>query len=265
MVVDTYKKLMKTVSSLVLFISFVFSQVIYAQTSSVVVLFGDSITAGFNSGRSRDVGNGDAGISGPTQFLSDMLNNPNQPRPSTVVNWGIGGSSSTSGVQRMSGNLAATVRDHQADQYFVMIMYGTNDLGRGIGAGTTAFNNSIMVSLARNAGYLPVVGTVTPRSDRDDSALAASIASAATSNGAQVVDQFAFFNARPLAQNFELELSFITGEPIRLHPNDDGYLRLVQNWFDGALQDLIPVFVAPAPPAPPPLIVAPLLELLLEE
>lgn len=262
MVFNCRLKVLKTVW--VLLGLLLFSSASAAQTNSLVVLFGDSITVGFNSGRRIDFPSGSTTISGPRQFLSDLLNDPAAPRNTIVANWGAGGTSSANGITRITSNLDASRANNPADQFIVLIMYGTNDFGQGISTSTTAFNNNILVFLARNVGYLPIVGTVTPRSDRDIGPLAAAITAEVTANNAQVVDQFSFFNARPLEQNFELEISLLSGQPIRLHPNDDGYRLLAQNWFDGALQNLIPVTFPPPPPAPPVLI-APLLPLLLED
>jgi len=250
---------LKTSKLLVIAILLLFSSASDAQTRSLVVLFGDSITVGFNSGRRIDFPNGSTTISGPRQFLSDLLNDPNQNRNAVVANWGEGGTSSSRGVDRIRSHLGIASNNNPADQFFVMLMYGTNDFGRGISLGTTAFNNGQMIRSARLSGYLPVVGTV------NIGPLAASIASIAAINNAQVVDQFSFFNARPLAQNFELETSLITGQLIRLHPNDDGYRRLVQNWFDGALRNLISVALPPPPPPPPPFAIAPIIPLVLED
>jgi len=192
------RKIIKTIELSIALILFFFSQFAAAQTNSLVVLFGDSITVGFNSGRQINFPAGSTVIGGPREFLSDLLNDPNQFRDSTVVNWGEGGTTSTRGVQRISINLGLSRQANPAERFFVLIMYGTNDLGQGISEGTTAFNNGQMIRSARLSGYVPIVGTITPRSDRNIGPLAASIANIAAINNAQVVDQFSFFNARPL-------------------------------------------------------------------
>lgn len=233
-----------------------------AQTQTVVVLFGDSITVGFNSGRPVINGNGSTTLSGPRQFLSDILNNPAAPRSSTVVNWGAGGTPTTVGVARMRSNLTTTRADVDGDRFFVLIMYGTNDFGNGIGASTTAFNNRVMINIAREEGYMPVVGNITPRSDRDILPLTAEVFNAALASNAVAVDHFTAFSQRPLDELLEQEISVISGLPIRLHPNDTGYRIIAANWFSQALNVLIPRTdgTSSAPP-----IVAPIIQLILED
>jgi len=228
---------------LVLSTLFVFAaihEVSVAQTNSVIVLFGDSITVGFNRGRPIINANGSTTISGPRAFLSDILNDPDQPRPSIVANWGEGGSSSSRGVQRIVAQLSVTRNAIPADQYFVLIMYGTNDFGRGIGTSTTAFNNQEMIRRARSVGYTPIVGTVTPP----------------VANNAPVANHFGVFSQRPLIDLVELETSGLTGLPIRLHPRDVGYQLIAQTWFDQVLSGLIE-------PVAEPVVVAPIIQLLL--
>jgi len=244
---------------LVLSTLFVFAaihEVSVAQTNSVIVLFGDSITVGFNRGRPIINANGSTTISGPRAFLSDILNDPDQPRPSIVANWGEGGSSSSRGVQRIVAQLSVTRNAIPADQYFVLIMYGTNDFGRGIGTSTTAFNNQEMIRRARSVGYTPIVGTVTPRSDRNLAPLAGAIFNTAVANNAPVANHFGVFSQRPLIDLVELETSGLTGLPIRLHPRDVGYQLIAQTWFDQVLSGLIE-------PVAEPVVVAPIIQLLL--
>lgn len=219
---------------------FIVSSSYAAQESrSLVILFGDSITVGFNSGRRVDFGNGSTTLSGPTRFLSDILNNDDEPRPTTVVNWGVGGSSSSLGVQLLSATVVLTRGTHSHDNCFVLVMYGTNDFGRGISSTTTMFNNREMIRQTRAEGCTPIIGNLTPRSDRDLAPLSSGITAIAASENAIVVDQFGSLSQQPLDVFFELETSLLTGGLIRLHPNDSGYLRIARNWFNQALRGLI--------------------------
>lgn len=228
------------------------------QQDSVIVMFGDSITVGFNSTRPIRNGNGSTTLSGPRQYLSDALNNPDQPRPSTVVNWGEGGTNTERGLQRISSTLASTRSVYPDDRCFVLLMYGTNDFGFGLGTSTTLFNTRQMIRQIRARGCVPIVGNLTPRSDRDLAPLSRAVGSVAAAENAVVVDHFATFTVRPLVYFLELERSVRTGELLRLHPNEAGYRLIARNWFDRALSRLIvPIELQP--------VLVPIYQLLLDD
>lgn len=228
-----------------------------AQQRSVIVMFGDSITVGYNSTRQIRNGDGSTTLGGPRQFLSDRLNNSDERRPSTVVNWGEGGTNTARGLQRISNNLGTTRTAYPDDRCFVLLNYGTNDFGFGLDASTTVFNTREMIRRIRSAGCTPIVGNLTPRSDRDLARLSRAVGSIAASENALVVDHFSVFSQKPLVYNFELERSSRTGEFLRLHPNEAGYQLLVSNWFNRALSGLIA-------PIESPLVIVPILQLLLD-
>lgn len=237
----------------------------YAATASntLIVLFGDSITVGFNSGRQVRNGDGSITLSGPRQFLSDILNNPDAPRPktirpSTVANWGEGGTNTMRGLQRIDSNLQTARAAFPGDRCIVLLMYGTNDFGFGLNTSTTLFNTRQMIRRIRSNGCTPVVGNLTPRSDRNLRPLSAAIGSVVNQEGAILVDQFTDFNQRALSRFFEEERSSITGRLIRLHPNDTGYRVIAGNWFNRALRSLIA-------PVELPLVITPITSLLLDE
>jgi hypothetical protein len=59
-----------------------------------------------------------------------------------------------------------------------------------------------------------------------------------------VVDHYTRFISQPGGWTtlMEQEVSPTTGQLIRLHPNDQGYLIVAETWFDKRLKDVIPGF-----------------------
>jgi len=253
------------------------------QESSTIVLFGDSTTVGFNANFRDRFGDGTTERGCPTIYLKNILLNQeprtdpqdcpttiypspildgnDQVRNVVVANWGVGGSSTANGVGRISANLNQTKLDHPAANYYVLIIYGTNDFGSDISASMTHFNTRIMIQLARSAGYIPVMGTITPRDDRDISPYNDEIVSAAQEESAPVVDMFARFIAQPGGWRtiVQQETSVLTGELVRFHPTDEGYLIIAETWFDQYLRDVIQA------ERPDVNVVAPILDLLLND
>jgi len=142
-----------------------------AQAQQVALCFGDSLTAG--------VGASSPAASYPAQ-LQAMLGGG-----WTVVSAGVGGETSGAGSGRIGGAIAAAHPSH------VLICEGANDVvSAGTPAGTAA-NIQQMVAVVRNAGALPVVGTLPPRTDAFRSASFAfsdAIVQAAAAAGAAVAD-----------------------------------------------------------------------------
>jgi len=236
---------------------------------TVVVLFGDSLTLGFNSnyagnspGDPRRAG-GTTERGCPTIYLkvlllhqeprgvnedcptvgipSPVLDANDEKRDVIVANWGLGGSTSARGVQRITAELNETTSQFPAKDHLVLIMYGTNDFGSNISTSMTRFNTVEMIRKAQAAGYTPIIGTLTPRDDRDITPYNAQIVNAANQEGVFIVDHFARFVAEPAGWRslLEQEISLITGDLIRLHPTDHGYLVLAETWFDKRLKDII--------------------------
>jgi lysophospholipase L1-like esterase len=108
--------------------------------ADVVVAFGDSITEG----------NGNTPYSA---FLSNKLGDA-----ASVVNRGSGGEKTGSGLDRISGVLAAD------NPTYIIIMEGANDAIWGVSGSTVVFNLAQMVNLSKAAGATPILGTVTPNS-----------------------------------------------------------------------------------------------------
>jgi hypothetical protein len=166
----------------------------------------------------------------------------------------------------MSLNLAQTKGAHDGKAYIALILYGTNDVGQDIAASTTKFNISEMIKDADDMGFIPVIGTLTPRSDRSVVGQNIQIMQAPAMAGrgpVTVVDHYANF----ISQGAPCGTSpLFTPESaindICLHPNSTGYQAIAQGWFNGALSSLID----PDPAIEPdPLVIAPIISLLLDD
>jgi len=218
-----------------------------ASEQTVIALIGDSITVGYNASYLTPNGNGTTTHGLPTISLNTLLKNRN----TVVSNWGVGGSSSAYGSSNITSFLNTTTSQHSGDAYYTLIIYGTNDFGHGIGSSTTGFNNGQMIDKARSAGYEPIIGTLTPRSDQLSQipSTNAQIISNANAKSAFVVDHYTRFINEPGGWEtlIDVEISALTGNSIRLHPNDDGYIAIAENWFDSRLKDIIDLEVNIAP------------------
>ena len=245
-----------------LFLALLVSQKGFSNETNVIALFGDSITVGENDSFPWPLrpftSNGRIGNDGffpalpPSDFLDTIL--IDESRQSTVANWGIGGSTTGSGAIRITGSLAVTRSNFPADNYYVLIMYGTNDFAGGLSQSTTGFNTGLMIDRARAQGYIPVIGTLTPRIDRDVSPYNQQIVAAANSRGVPVVDHFSRF----WQFGFDLlDVEIFNGSVVRLHPTATGYQVIARLWFDSFLVNAIePVS---------PITISPIINLLLED
>jgi lysophospholipase L1-like esterase len=135
-----------------------------------IVCIGDSITAGTYA-------------TGYPVYLQQKVSGY------TVVNRGIGGEVTSSGLSRMS-----TEMQTYAPQY-ALIMEGANDVSQGVTSATVAYNLSQMASIARQHGATPVVSTITPNSRVAGIGSAIpyynnAIASMASANGITLVDSY---------------------------------------------------------------------------
>ena len=288
---------------------------------SLVVMFGDSIAVGFQGLVGNDVtsfqapaGGGLQGFGCPTILMSNLLRIEGErltsqgvpcvtevistpardrveasglARNTIVVNWGESGSTSSRGASRIIGDLAqAAANTPAAVQRFVLIHYGTNDPGNGIGSSTTAFNTRLMIQRARQAGFTPAVSTLLPRRLFDTQSLGNSIRGAGNTENAPVVDMFNAYLNFPGTPSSSFRLSGLAGFqggasnllPIesfaisattfvttRLHPNDQGYSVMVETWFEQLLEDAIEPAPEPEPEQEDPLVLVPIINLLLEE
>ena len=146
---------------------------------NLVVCIGDSLTAGTNC----------QGAPYPSRLAGMCGRN--------VVNLGVGGVSSTYGRAHVG---EATSRRPG----YVCILYGTNDPGRGVGAGGTAENVRAIVAACRAAGCVPIVATppptVRPHPDNNPALAAAAeaIRAVAREEGVALVDLHAAFSDDPV-------------------------------------------------------------------
>lgn len=226
------------------------------QNEPVVVLFGDSISAGIIPGVFEDgIGAGQENYGLPSIELDSLLEGSR--RPTTVLNWGYGGTpsgpsltdglsaSGNDGVSRISAVIDATRSAHTADQYYVLVLYGTNDFGWGIMPSDTNFYLRTIIARAQAKGsdIIPIVGNNVTCSGCGSllPSYNQAIQLAAQSRSVPFVNH---------ASNFAPQLISNDG----LHPNQAGYAKLAQNWFDFQLEALI----EQRPPA-----IAPVINLLL--
>ncbi|PIE73909.1 MAG: hypothetical protein CSA20_00915 [Deltaproteobacteria bacterium] len=127
-----------------------------ASSSESIVMFGDSITAGWPYRRSN--GNGCTDCGGYQYTLQYYLDTSG--RDAMVYNWGVPGELSSSGVSRIGTVLSFTPAN------YVLIQEGTNDLLFYIDAATVAYNVYNMASKVISSGGIPIVGTLLPDSTR---------------------------------------------------------------------------------------------------
>jgi len=212
--------------------------------------------------------------------VRDRIEASGEARNSVVVNWGEGGTTTVRGVERLVSQLSSTANQFpNATQRFALIHYGTNDIGNGISQAQTAFNIGQMISLSRAIGYIPAISTLLPRSFADTQPLGNVIRAVGQQQGVPVVDMFSLFLNFPGTPDPAIPLVGLAGQqggatnllPIeffgigggifittRLHPNDQGYIVMIEAWFEQVLEAAIePVRDIP--------IVAPIINLLLED
>jgi len=230
------------------------SQNSYAADTVVIALFGDSITVGENAsflGSRPGFGNGRQANDGlfPTLLPSEELSGVLGSERSSTSSSGFGGAA------RILGQLSSTRQAFPADNYFVLILYGTNDFNAGLSPSSTQFNTLLMIDRARSLGFQPVIGTLTPRDDRNVTPYNTAIVAAANSRGAPIVDHFSRF-----LQDGNGGLDLLDTEPIgsgtiRLHPSAEGYNVIAQTWFDQFLENVI---------EPNRIVISPIINLLLD-
>ena len=239
----------------VFFITLLTSTNTRAAEEAVVALFGDSVTAGLLVGV-YEVQIADGRTDGvPTIELDKLLNQNTPRRPAVLSNWGHGGSSSgnneeigsgsSSGTYRISSTLDSLAASETGSPKIVLIIYGTNDFDYGISEADTGFNTSELINKSRTSGFIPIIGTLTPRSDRSVVSYNSAIQAAAAERGAALVDHYTVFMNYPdggvLALLQDNEIDPRTNLPVRKHPNTTGYRIIAETWFDRSLRDLIPV------------------------
>lgn len=232
--IQTIKTIFKI--KLILLTLFLVSNRVYAsdvKPKTLVAIFGDSITQGYNAanpvptGNPRDRQRVDYSL--PDRLLTNLLSE--SCRENLVENWGWGGSSSLNGAQRIRQNLDSSKASYPeiegyTDRY-VLIFYGTNDLNYGISNADTRVYIEYMIEQARIRDFKPVVATLLRRLDQPGVVETRNnfIKAAAQAQSAPVVDLYnAFLN----------DSRWYNGllDPDLVHPKDAGYELIAQQWFN---------------------------------
>jgi len=209
----------------------------------LVALFGDSITYGYAR---RGRGDGRPDIGAPDRKLSALLNDSR--RPSVVVNLGWGGTPTGpagspglvaigNGLERINRDLDSVSAAYPDSSIkYIVILYGFNDRAWGIPNATTAFNVEQMILRAINRGYVPIVGSIAPCLCSNST-----IASRNRLIESRVVSLRNRGNVVHYVDQYSLLLSDIGSLliPDGVHPNDQGYQRIANNWFNLVLKNLI--------------------------
>ncbi len=145
-----------------------------------VICFGDSITQGMYD---------------ETPYPTHLLDQIKAVGGSAAVwNYGKGGETTNSGVDRMPSVLAAK------SSRYVIIMEGVNDAIAGISPSTTAWDLGLMVGQVKGAGRTPILGNITPNTrdgvnDQITGSYNPEISRMAAKEGVTLVDQYAKFAA----------------------------------------------------------------------
>ena len=173
---------------------------------NVYTAFGDSITGGFMG-------------SSYVPFLESRLNS--KFGPSTVVNRGVGGERTTTGLGRINSVLNAD------NPEFILIMEGTNDAGSGRSPEFIAFNLEAMIDHSIAFGTRPIISTITPRLNRNSR----------VERTNDLIRPLAGEKGIPLADNYAAIIS--QPEPVfdsiyvdHVHFNDSGNDIIAQTWFN---------------------------------
>lgn len=214
-------------------------------THFTVLAFGDSITQGLqrnHSGeewgvRSPQFGsrlwstNGDEGYSPVLEKL--VSEGSGGSDAAYVYNWGYRGERSYTGVNRIDQVLASRQSD------FILIMEGANDLYQGLSPYTTQFNIAKMADKALAQDVLPILGGVTPNTDRSDGYIVWQyyyplIYLVAHERNIPFVDMY-----NPFAgSSGERWPGFNSGDG--LHLNSKGYSFMAQLWYAALKDELHP-------------------------
>ncbi|OQX14100.1 MAG: hypothetical protein BWK76_15240 [Desulfobulbaceae bacterium A2] len=170
-----------------------------------VICFGDSITQGMYD---------------ETPYPTHLLDQIKAAGSSSAVwNYGKGGETTNSGVDRMSGVLA------EKSSRYVIIMEGANDAIAGISPSTTAWDLGLMVGKVKGVGSTPILGNITPNTrdgvnDQITGSYNPEISKMAVKEGVTLVDQYAQFSSNwgPYTSD-------------GLHPNSAGGLEIAKKFF----------------------------------
>ena len=189
--------------------------------------FGDSITQGVLELKRRDFrlttrNNYPALLQGKLQSLDAAWR---------VVNRGVGGEETPAGLRRLPSVLAIDKSG------FVLILEGTNDAHECRDGSGVTNNLQNMVRIAKNSQAIPIIGTIPPSfrnnpcADDVITSVNINIQAFASANQVVVAEIFEGMNDRSLFG--------ISPNRDPLHPNEAGYARMADIWFQ-AMQKAIP-------------------------
>lgn len=191
-----------------------------AQTATIYVAFGDSITAGVGDSREPDEGY-------PTRL--ETLLRPSNAN-ATVRNRGLGGERTPEGLTRIDDVLA-----EGGD--VLLLMEGTNDVSRALSPETTRFNLAQMALKAEARGFSVVHATTIPRIPRAsvdpenwaNQDLNERIRDLAGTRDRRLVDNFEVFGRQP---NLFSTLYYTAFDDGVGHPNGAGYDLMARTFFE---------------------------------
>ncbi len=184
----------------------------------VILSFGDSITQGYPD--ITTVGGGRR-VGGYEPTLETLL--VDDSRPSQVLNWGVGGERTFTGV----GRIDSVLSDPTAD--YILILEGTNDYDE-ISWEDTIINLGLMVDKSVAQNIVPILSTLTPDTviDQFDKDIIIK-----TSYNPGIKD-LAVQKAVILADQYDGLIANWKSQPLTgdgLHPNTEGYEAMAHIWF----------------------------------
>lgn len=218
-----------------------------------LVVFGDSISNGVGDNSPSDNSSADGrNINwGYAPILNNLLSG-SLNKPFTVLNEGIGGTTSKNGLNRLN----ATKRRHSKSQYW-LILFGTNDSGgsmpvpSGLGlqssdpgyAGSYKDNLQQIITKLKNSGKVPLLAKVPIALGPCSSCTPYTNPLTAARNLLiqeynQVVDELVATNAIPVEPPdlFSYFRDHQDEFSDNLHPNGNGYNAVAKLWRDALIQ-----------------------------
>jgi len=178
-----------------------------------IICFGDSITFGYGST-----------TGGYPPKLGQLLQE--HGKPAQLINLGIPGERSPEGATRLAEILKASHAD------IMLIMEGTNDVRKGLSVSTTQRSLDDIIKQAKEAGIVPIVATLTPSNQGRSPTLI-------PDRWNPMIKSLAAENKVLLSDHYEkIQKDWTNSTADGIHPNDNGYTRIAQIWYD-TIADLI--------------------------
>jgi len=225
-----------------------------AKDPTIIALFGDSNSLGFNKSFENIDRDGDEreNYGEPSIRLSHLLND--SKRPSKVINASYGGSASgpsrvipfngrPNGLDRINADLSSVKSKFTGRAYYALIMYGINDLEARISPSTTGFNNKEMIRKANNLGFTVLVSTILPCDTCDTRAGQIYKVSQINSyiykafKESKALGSDVYFSDNHAAVRADWNNGLV--DPDGVHPTNEGYEAIARNWFTSHLERLI--------------------------